>query len=680
MTNRDRPNLFPGVGASQQPRGVRGENGQPQAASESAPTTLARKESQVSQLNATYDRQNPLLPPESEASPRRRRNFLWLAKWQLWGAIVVLISGTAGFFATTALLKLPTLPSCPKLYLPMASASMRLYCAQLAADKQTLEGLLDAIALVDALPSDHPMREEINRNIELWSLDILDLAEEKFHAGKLEEAIAVARKISIHADAYQSIDERIAKWQKIWKQGETIAAAVEKLLDDSKWPQAFRAAAKLVSVKNKYWSTTQYKKLYQRIGLAQEESRKLDKAYAALRRENADSLLKAIELAEQIEPTSSAYREAQKLIADAGEKLLKLAKRKLEQGSWSTVMKIANRIPAGLDLQQQMKDLNDLAMAGSKAEIGTVSSLEEAIQEAQIVPPGRELYGKAQQLIGRWRLEIQDVNNLAQAEELARSGGFNYLSAAIAQAQLIPRSNPRYQEAQAKIREWTRQIQRSEDQPILDRASEYARSGGEGLQRAVEEVSTISPDRALYREAQRKSRQWQSTLERNEDQPYLDRARELANAGNLGQAIEVANNIRSGRALYSEAQGNIRRWRNEIQGQANLQQAVEIASGGTPDALASAIRKARQVPQSSTAYTQSTQAVEGWSQRLLNQAQERSAVNLNEAIAIARKIPAGTSAYQAARSQIEVWQQRLEPRLPETAPILDDPAVPSPAE
>lgn len=606
-------------------------------------------------------------PPDSQKS-----RWLWVVKWQTWGILLVALTGSLGFFATAALLRLPALPSCPQLYLPMASASMRLYCAQLAADKQTRKGLLEAIALVEALPSDHPMRPELNRNLELWALDLLDLAEETYQDGKLEDAIATAQDVSRYIPP-ADIEERIKRWRSTWEEAEKIAATVEDFMANAKWAQAFRNAAKLTNLGNRYWATTRYRQLYDRIELAQEESRKLDKAYAALQRGSSESLLEAIKMAEEIPPESTAYQEAQTLIKDAGDKLLDLALARLEAGAWTEVMEISNRFPLKLGMQEEMQDLNNLAEAGSKAAMGTVTGLELAIQEAESVPPGRPMYDRAQKLIRSWRSEIQAVTHLEEAERLAVGGGLSDLGAAIAQARLVSSSNPRYGEAQQKIRQWNSRIEAIEDRPILDQAEALAsNSNNAGLQQAIAEANKIGRGRSLHAEAQRRISQWRSRLQSNQDRPILSEAQSLANRGNLDNAISVAEKIQRDRPLYDEARSNINRWRSEQEGRRNLDRAYQLAQRGNVDGIAAAIATAKRIPATSSVYNQSVQAINNWSDRLLALAAQRSDVNLNDAIAIAQKIPEGTSAYQGARAQIEVWQQRLQPQVPQTSPILEN--------
>ena len=67
---------------------------------------------------------------------------------------------------------------------------------KLAASKDTVNDLLQAIALVKQLPQNHPLHEEIDRFIEEWSRDILKLADQSFQTGNLEEAIATAEENS----------------------------------------------------------------------------------------------------------------------------------------------------------------------------------------------------------------------------------------------------------------------------------------------------------------------------------------------------------------------------------------------------------------------------------------------------------------------------------------------------
>lgn len=621
-----------------------------------------------SPVNPTAPQQIATSPPASSPPPSKlpqkpRRRFF--SGWSFWAAIVVLVSGGVGFVAVALLLKLPAVPNCPTTFWPTASASMRLYCAQLAANKQTTEDLLEAIALVEALPKDHPLRPEINRNIEQWSLDILAIGEQKFQAGQLEEAIKIARRLPSGVSAQQLVDDQIEKWQTIWAKGEAIYESAEEQLRQSNWNQAFREAVKLTSVDNRYWATVKYNQLVDLIQIAREDSQQLDKAYRLSKSGRVDDILAAIAEAEKISPKSFAYKEAQDLIAESGNRLFKLALDRLEQRNWQGVLEIANKLPPSVKLPEVKSDLIDLANAISRASSGTLGDLEVAIALVQKLSPDRPLYDRGQTLIDRWQRETQDVARLERARTFASSRLPSDLRIAIAEAQQIPTVNPRYQEARTSIQEWTRQIETTEDRPYLERATQLASLGGvTSLKQAVQEASRIAPGRALHREAQEKIGQWNGTIQRLEDQPYLDQARTLANSGNLPAAITAAGQIQSGRVLHSEAQSNIQRWQTEIQGQQRLQEAYQTATPGSPEAISAAIRLARQVPNSVRVRGDAVSAVNRWSYQLLSMANDRSGFNVTDAIAIAKMIPSGTEAYEAAQLQIQAWERSLEPPPP----------------
>jgi hypothetical protein len=591
--------------------------------------------------------------------------------WQVWAVLLVVVSGGIGFTATSLLLKLPKTPNCPRIFWPVASASMRLYCAQLEAEKLTLDGFLAAINLVEALSDNHPLRGEIDRNVEEWAVEILDLAEKEFHSGNLEAAIATARKIPANVKAYNVVEERIERWQSTWSEGEEIFAQVERQLRESHWNQAFREAIKLLDLDNQYWATSKYDEITQEIQLAQEESRKLDSAYVALRRGGVDNWLKAVEEAQKINPNSYAHTEAQKLIAQAKDKIVNYIESLVDNRNWQALLDVSDRLPESLALKEEVNDWQTIASAGSDAQIGTVESLESAIVTAQQIAISRPLYDVAQDLIARWKIEIEDVARLEKAREFAQTGTVNDLNSAIAQADTIPQENPRYQEAREEIDHWTRQVQTIEDQPILARAEEAAIGGTiPSLQEAISQASLISPNRALYREAQEKILQWRSIIEEQEDRPFLDQALTLANGKDYAAAIEAARQIRRGRALYGEARSNVRRWQGEIQAQKDFQEAVLIAEARTPDALIAAINVLRKIPSSSDVGIQSTQALNRWSYQLLTIAKDlANTASIQKAIELAKMIPDESNAYESARAQIRVWQQSLEPApLPPVEP------------
>ena len=604
---------------------------------------------------------------------------------QFWAIILILLSGGLGFTATTMLFKLPKSPQCSRIFWPIASASLRLYCGQVLAEERTTDSLLRAIELVAALPKDHPLYQEGSQNIEMWANELLDLAEESYQAGNLEEAIATARRIPDHVEAYKLVEERIATWQETWKEGEAIYAEVEANLRKADWNGAFRDAVKLLNLDSRYWSTTKYNESLKNIQLAQEESSKLDTAYRILRQGGIDNWLKAIAEAKKIPKTSYAYQESQGLVDQAKEKIQDYVQSLIEQKDWQTLASATDRIPEDLFPTEDLNDWQLLGDAGSDAQSGTLEGIQTAIATlARMADPTRPYHKLAQELMAGWQKEEAALTQLAKARDKAASGTLVDLNAAIAEARLIPQENPRYRDALQDINTWTKQVQIYEDKPVLSKAKELAAAGNvTALEQAIQQAATITNDRALYGEAKKQMREWQEMVERQEDQPILDQASNLASSQDYQGAINTASQIRSGRGLYREARQKINGWQQQIQAQRDLQRANALAESRTPEGLSNAIRLARQLPSSTDAGSQRTQVINTWSYQLLSIAQEKASISqLSEAIRLARAIPKESAAYSTARELIKDWQRLLTAPAPAIAPpppaMEEMPAIPMP--
>ena len=614
--------------------------------------------------------------PEKMTTKTHTRSLLF--SWQLWGALLALMFGGIGFMATSVLLRLPSSPNCHKTYLLFTSATNRIYCAQLQAEQETVEGLLAAIALLEELPKDHALRGEINRYVTQWTEKILALGAKEFHDGKLDEAISIASKIPDQVNNYHLVEAQIDTWRSIWQQGEEAEIEIEKQLRLSNWNQAFLASIKLLNVPNNYWKINKYQDTVNKITLAKQESKKLEGAYIALRTQEIDNLLKAIKIAAKIAPSSYTYTEASQIIEEAKTKLIEYAQNLIDNQQWSNLSELASNIPEEVEFQKQAEDWQLLATAGRSADLGTVSGLELAIAEADRIEVTSFIYHQSQQLVHTWQLQIEDLAYLVKAREAAQPGNISNLSEAIAYAKLIGVNHPLYKEAQLEIRNWQRKIEVIEDQPLLDRAKQIASGNNvRSWQQAINQAHLISANRALSSEAQGLIRQWRRNIQREEDQPFLNRALALASKGNYSAAIDVASKIGSGRVLYGQAQRKIRGWRQEIKAARDLDQAQQIAKANTPESLLRAINITRAIPASTSVASRSRLALNRWSEELLaiarNTADYTVKYSLQEAIKIAEMIPPGTSAHDAARKEIFTWRNQLKPPLviPPLAPVQE---------
>jgi len=611
--------------------------------------------------------------------PEKTKSFLFLFwsryqhrfTWKVWAALFVVVFGSVGFLATWQLLNMQKSPNCPKIFWPIASASLRLYCAQLSADSRTVEGLLSAIALVEALPDDHPLRSQVNQQVEEWARDILNLAEKDYQAGNLRQAIAKARQIPNNMAVAAIIEERIAKWQGTWTEGNDILSKLEENLRASNWNQSFRLAVDLLNLNNEYWATVKYNEALAKITVAREDSSKLDNAFNLFARGGLDNWLKVIEEARKIQASSYAYQEAEKLIGKTEDKLKEYAERLIERKQWQALQDLANQTPKDLKIKEDVTDWSVLSAAALDAETGTVEGLEAGILGLEQIDASRPLHQTALAMRERWQLQVQDVKILSEARDLAQAGTIEQYSAAIAKAGEVPRNNPLWSQAQQEIGSWNRQIQVIEDRPILERAQEIALPGDiNSLSNAIIQARAIANNRALYRDAQREIGGWQARIERMEDQPILDQAQALANLKDYSTAIETANQIPPGRALSAEASQNIRRWRRELRAGQNLQQANQLAAMGTAEGLTRAIALVTNISTKTDAGVQRTELLERWSYQLLSLATDlANNGRYLEAIRLAESVSPESTAYSSARSQMQGWRNILQPPAP--APIVE---------
>jgi tetratricopeptide (TPR) repeat protein len=626
-----------------------------QAAAEMRQSLAASAHSSASSATRTVDPMAPPTVPPQRSGLFRHFRFTW----QLGVILGLLVTGGLTTLSLGFLFKLPAVPNCPEVFWPLASASLRMHCAQLAANKATADDLLEAIKLLNTLPADHPMHEEAMRLIETWSADILKLGDDAFNAGKLDEAIAIAKKVPENAAARKLVDQRIDHWKTVWEAAETIATKVEDLLRKQDWRSAFTQASRLLSIDNNFWQTTKYQELTALITSTREDGNKLGQAKRLMEDGGLDNLLEAIKLATSIEEKSFIYQDAQTVIPQVGRKMLDLAQTMLDRKDLTGALNVANRIPETAGLKDEIEDFRTIATAQSKIWSGRQVDLEDAIAQLQRIDAGRPLHLKAQDLASRWQADIAGTQQLEKAKQLAQGGSVDALRQAVSEASQVPSNNPRGKEAQQLVDQMTSQIQDQEDRPFLDRAEQLAAAGdANGLQSAISTANQILPGRSLYDQAQTRIKQWTNKIQRLQDDPILTTARERINAGDLTGGIETARQISTGRAASEEAQSLIDGAQTRMVAEQSLQQARAVANGGTIEALESAISLAQQVPSASPLRTEANQAVTQWSQQILQAALSQADADLLTAIATAQRVPNGTPAYADAQRQITLWRKR----------------------
>lgn len=592
----------------------------------------------------------------------------WIGSWQfLLLTTLTILTGTLAF-AVTSLFRMPNLPNCRAIFWPTASAAVRLQCAESYAAQDSVDFLLEAIALVEKLPDDHPLRAEIDAKVEGWSTKILAKADDLFHQGELEAAITTAQKIPSDTAAADQVETNIRRWQRVWGEGAEIFEQAKEKLVEGEFKDAFGLSVRLLDVSNDYWSDTKYAELTKLIGMAREDSRKLGKIESLVNKGTIDSFKEALKLIASIQSESVLYDEAQDVKKSIAKDMLRVAENFLARQQLPQAEEILAAIPRNEGFDQEITDFQVFTEAYRRAWSGDALGLDAAITRLQSMGRERPLYDRAQTLIGQWRAEIRALAQLDVARQIAAQGNVNDLRLAINEARQIGSDNPRWQEVSTQIDQWKERVETTEDMPTLTRADQLASVGTpEALRQAIQEARRIRPGRALTDEAEERIEGWQGRIEAIEDRPLLEQARQIAASGDLTSAIAMASRISPGRSLYQEAQNNLTIWRDQQQSQTLMQEANNIARAGTADALADAIATADQISSSSSQHKNALQQINRWSWDLLNLADSEAHTSLERAIRLAEQVSSQSNAYDTAQSRIEVWQTVLDRRAEEAS-------------
>jgi tetratricopeptide (TPR) repeat protein len=243
--------------------------------------------------------------------------------------------------AIAVLLRVPALPNCPAVFWPIASASVRLYCAELAASKKNLDDLLEAIALLEDLPPDHELRSQADQHLETWTQQVLELAEAVFQAGDLERAIATVKRIPAGVSSYGLVESTITQWREVWDRATELERTFREQMAERQWAAAAGTLAQLRRIDNRHWTTEKLAQFRVDLDQAQQDDGLLQRSRRVIAGGNVEAIKAAIEELQKIEPERAAYGEAQAEIEAATDRLIALARSRLQAGDADGVLAIA---------------------------------------------------------------------------------------------------------------------------------------------------------------------------------------------------------------------------------------------------------------------------------------------------------------------------------------------------
>jgi hypothetical protein len=461
----------------------------------------------------------------------------------------------------------------------------QLFCAQTAAESGELPDVLAALDLAGRWAEGHPLYYEVQPLVEQWSWVVLQAADQELRGnGSMAEAQALVGHIPANSSVFAPAQEKIATWQTEWDQGETIMATAQAALKQKDWPAASGQVQALAELKNSHWRVSQVQALAQQIRQERQAQELLDRAVATAAQGGSDRLAAALGTASQIDEGTYARQQAQPYLNRWSDLLLTLGLDKWYASDLNGAIALGRSAALNPDRAQVAQELIWLSQSRQTAQRSLITwrtspdqvvQLYQAMLTANRVPQGSPYYPQAQSSVATWRQHLGDLAKFQTAQAVGQVRDRDALSAAIAQAAEVPVGHPRRVQAQTMVAHWRQEIERLEDRPYLVKAHELASAKtSEGLQAAIATAQAIALPRALRSEAQGWVYVWTGELQVMEDQPLLNRARSLAAAGRLSQAIVEATGIRPGRALYDQAQGAIAGWQREIAAAERARQAA----------------------------------------------------------------------------------------------------------
>ncbi|XQQ05881.1 MAG: hypothetical protein EDM05_67210 [Leptolyngbya sp. IPPAS B-1204] len=513
---------------------------------------------------------SPASPVQPSSLPRLPKHKL---RWHLACMGALGIFGGMGLMAYLWLASLPPLPDCRNVT-PLSPDAHRLYCAQEKARSGKLDDLLAGIDLVKDWSPHHSLYRDAQKSLAKWSRLVVLVARDKVNQNDLKGAIDAVNQIPKTSPTYDEAQKTLAQWQAQWQEGEAISAKALEAMKQQDWKTAFEQVTELGYLEHDFWRLHQADVLAKRIFVQKESYEALKQAKKLAAKLLPEHLGEAIGLLQTVAPESEAWTEAQQLLATWSQNLLKVALQRWQDGDMSGAVQLAQQVPLNLPLPSEAQDLVKYSHAYQLVQDSQIESklswrqlwgLLEATSGMRQIQPSSPVYEAAQMRLQEWQAQLQDLRQLQVATVIADLGQKPALQYAIAKANQISPERQRYGQAQAMITNWQQQIEQIEDRPYLWRAQQFAASNAiPDLQLAIAQAQVIPSARSLGVEAQAQIVAWQQQIERIEDQPILDKAQTLAKANKLDEAITVAAEIRPHRLLYEQAQAEIATWKEKI--------------------------------------------------------------------------------------------------------------------
>ncbi|QQE65889.1 hypothetical protein GFS31_25810 [Leptolyngbya sp. BL0902] len=539
-------------------------------------------------------------PPQPKNSGKTVRppasGHFW--RWLLLSILSCVATSAAAVGALLWLVNLPPTTNCDD---PAQITTDRaaLSCAEMAAVDGDLESVLAGLTLVQSWGPNHWLSHEIDPLVEAWSAVVVTAAAQELRQGRRDEAERLIAHIPSQSAAYPLGQNLLAEWNQEWEVGAALVAKAQEAMANQDWQAASAQMLALGELSHPHWREEQVQAVARQIQGEQQAHAQIRRAVALASSGGADRLMEASGLVSQVAPDTIAHKTAQTYLDRWSDLLLTEALQRWYNADLDRAIQISQSVSRNPNRAKAAQELIWLSQARQLARdsVGPwrvtpqqMTAIYQAMLLANRLPSDSPYYPQAQSSVATWRTHLAGMGTLQLAQLPGGIHQVGTLKLAIQQAEMIPADHPRRVQAQTLMAHWRQSLERLEDAPYLRQAHQQAKTNTpEGLRQAIASASQIHTHRALRGEAQSWIYVWTNRLQTLEDQPILDRARQLAEEGKLSQAVAEASSIRPGRSLYDEAQSAVIQWQRTITAQeqhryappprpATLPLAVEPAS------------------------------------------------------------------------------------------------------
>ncbi len=599
-----------------------------------------------------------------------------LAQRHRWGLLSFGLVTTAAVTAIGAIIWLARVPAttdCNKIGL-LSADSERLTCAQLAAQTGDPEKILAAMNLVKGWSKDHSMYPQATSALAQWSEMLLIEARDRLSKNDLDGAVKLAQQIPNMSPLFGEVQEEINFWQVERNRGQQLFEKIQTALRRQLWNDASGLLAKLALVDDPSWQT-RLPNLRKQLGDEKQAGIFLEQAKRFAQNHPTDKFGDAIRLALPMNRQTFVWEAAQKQIQQWRDQLLAQAARHLQKNDIKAANNLIATLPPDIAMTPVQQDLVRVARATAVSGepqnpsplLNQLWGLMAADTATNQIATSSPYYKQAQALRPRLAMQAEDTVQIQVAQALANLGQLTSLDLAIQQVEQLGTKRPRRLEAQTLLATWRKDAQTLADRPVLKQSELLAKAGGlDQLRAAVTLVDRILPGRSIYAKAQAQKGAWVAQIQTIEDKPILNEARSVAQSGKLGKAIQIASQIRSGRALYGDAQESIWGWSAELQAivdRERLAQAQALAAQGS---LTRAIGVAGQISSGAVA-GEAQQSIGRWTA-------EREEIRRSAPVPAAPPAPAYEPEPEPAYEPAPAYEPEPAPAYEAPAPVEPVPA------